>query len=154
MSDFKRAVLKVAAENPEFRRALKTELAKVSSVSAAKDVAMNTAMGYSLEVDLKKVFSGSAIVTGIVERRDLKPSSRGWSTGPNTYGEPTYYEVQGTGLNPDTETEILKWLKANKPGLLPGTHEYGHGAYDEVSLSWDRRENAWILVKRFTYTGG
>lgn len=117
----------------------------------------NTAMNNSLEIDLKNTFfseSSESVVTDVVERRDLKPSSRGWNTGPNIYSAPTYYEVQGIGLNPATEIEVLKWLKSNKPGLLPGTHEYGYGAYDEVSLSWDRRENAWIIVKRFTYTGG
>ena len=116
-----------------------------------------SSMKTSLLVDLDRVFlgSGKPTVEGVVERRDLKPSSRGWSTNPNTYGEPTYYEVQGTGLDkPNAEVEIVKWLKSNRPDLEPGRHEHGYGAYDDVSLSWDRRENAWMIVKRFSYTGG
>lgn len=106
-------------------------------------------------VDLPRVLpSNVGEVSGLKERRDMKPQERGWSTNPNTYGKPTFYEVLGTNLTPDSKMLVLQWLQANRPKLMPGHADLGHGASTENTLDWDPRQDAWIVTSRFWYTGG
>lgn len=110
----------------------------------------------SLLADLDQVRSQSVAggVTGIKPRPDLAKSDSGWSTSPNTHGKPTYYEVVGTGLTERSQAEVLMWIKTNKPKLLPGKENLGHGASTETTLYWDPRQKAWMVIERFFYLGG
>jgi len=109
-----------------------------------------------LQTELKDVKSLSQmkVVTGITTRKDLDPKSQGWSTNPNTYRKPTHYEILGDELDKDSYPQVLAWLKKNKENLLPGRHDYGHGAFDEVTVNWDPRQLAWIVVRYDSYLGG
>ena len=91
-------------------------------------------------------------VRGLKQRPDLKKRNRGRSTNPNTYGDPTYYEVLGSN-SPYASKSVLEWLQKNEKRLTPGTHHGPHGTWTEVSLEWDRSESAWFVVSRFWYTG-
>lgn len=96
-------------------------------------------------------------ITDIKLRRDLKPASRGWSTSPNVYRDPTHYEVVGTGLVGDdaSRAAIVSWLAANKPRMLPGKRS-GMMTTNEVELNFvaDGAGGTWLLVDYFTYSGG
>jgi hypothetical protein len=94
-----------------------------------------------------------ARVTGIKERPDLKPVPRGGSTNPNSYGVPTFYEVLGENLSASSQAKVTDWLKQNRKNLTPGRHHGSYGQSDEVSLGWDPRQGAWIIVSRYWYTG-
>lgn len=93
-------------------------------------------------------------VTGLKERPDLKKNSRGWSTNPNTSRDPTYYEVLGENLNsqsPKNRDAILAWLKAT--GRKLGVSHLGYGATEETQLEWAPKEEIWMLVSYFSYSG-
>ena len=107
----------------------------------------------SLLVDLERVFSDKAVVTGISERRS--PAPRGWTTNPN-YQKATYYDVEGQGLvnQPRVESLIIGWLQANKKHLVPGRTHGGYGTSTENSLYWDPRSNSWVVAHVFAYSGG
>ena len=78
-----------------------------------------------------------ATVTGVKQRPDLKPVRRGWSTGANSYGEPTFYEVLGENLSASSQAKVTDWLKQNREDLTPGRHYGGYGTSNEVSLDWE-----------------
>jgi len=107
--------------------------------------------GTDKEVSLT-AWSQAATVTGIKERPDLKPQSRGTSTSASVYGSPTMYEVQAEGYlkNDDVSRDaIVKWLKTNKKNLVPGKHHGAMGSYTEVTLTyWN---DIWLVTSYYTY---
>jgi hypothetical protein len=93
------------------------------------------------------------VIEGIKQRDDLKPK-RGWSTSPNVFRDPTYYEVLGTGFNNYSAQYVLidHWLAANKPHLALGTRHGSYGTTTEVVATF--RDGRWFVVSYFTYSGG
>lgn len=106
-----------------------------------------------LDKQLGRVHSTEKEVTGVKERPDMKPPSRGWTTNPNVYREPTYYQVEGTFLTSGDRSLVLEWLSKNRKGLLPGKHS-DQWSTREVDLDYDLREGAWIITSYYSYLGG
>jgi hypothetical protein len=94
-------------------------------------------------------------------RNDLKPRRpRGRSTNPNTYGDPTYYEVvalgdyeENGGFGPHDKRDVVRYLSTE--GVHEPGHQYGgHGTEYNNTLKWDNYVYAWILESRFSSLGG
>lgn len=92
-----------------------------------------------------------AKVEDVKQRPDLDPA-RGWTTNPNSYRKPTYYEVLGVGLAHTEESKrlITEWVEEHKKHLAPGVHR-GQYSTTEVELHYD--SGTWFLISYYTYDG-
>lgn len=94
----------------------------------------------------------SSVVSGVKRRHDLERASNAVRFHASSYGEPEFYEVLGTDLDPYSSPSILEWLGKNNKNLLPGKQYGAMGSYEINSLDWNSKENAWIITSRSYYT--
>jgi hypothetical protein len=98
----------------------------------------------------------ATIIEGLRQRDDLRPK-RGWSTSPNVFRDPTFYEVLGTDLTPANvkiRAQIEAWLLENDKRLLVGTRHGSYGTTTEVELRYSNPNGCWLVISYFSYSGG
>lgn len=99
--------------------------------------------------------STTVVVARLKPRPDLTPSSKGVSYSPNVFGQLSYSEVVGKGLDSGSGAEaaaIGSWLAKHEKNLTPGRHHLDMGAWTDVSLAF--KDGKWLVVSSFNYSGG